>query len=63
MILNQEQQMIRDSVRAFATERLAPNAPQWDRESVFPREQLKEMAAMGLLGVTVPDQWGGARLD
>ena len=63
MILSQEQRMIRDSVRAFATERLAPNAPQWDRDCAFPREQLKEMAALGLLGITVPEQWGGAGLD
>ena len=63
MILNQEQQMIRDSVRVFAAERLAPHAPQWDRDCTFPREQLKEMAGMGLLGVTVPEQWGGAGLD
>ena len=55
--------MIRDSVRAFASERLAPHAPQWDRDSTFPREQLAEMAKMGLLGVTVPEQWGGAGLD
>jgi len=63
MILSQEQQMIRDSVRTFAAERLAPNAAQWDRDCVFPRAQLKEMAAMGLLGVTVPEQWGGAGMD
>jgi butyryl-CoA dehydrogenase len=63
MILSQEQQMIRDSVRAFAGERLAPHAPQWDRDSTFPREQLAEMSKMGLLGVTVPEQWGGAGLD
>lgn len=55
--------MIRDSVRAFAAERLAPHAPQWDRDSTFPREQLAEMAQMGLLGVTVPEQWGGAGMD
>ena len=55
--------MIRDSVRAFAAERLAPHAAQWDRDSTFPREQLAEMAKMGLLGVTVPEQWGGAGLD
>jgi len=63
MILNQEQRMMRDSVRAFAAERLAPHAPQWDRDCTFPREQLREMAAMGLLGVTVPEQWGGAGMD
>ena len=63
MILNHEQQMISDSVRAFASERLAPYAARWDRDSTFPREQLAEMAQMGLLGVTVPEQWGGAGLD
>jgi len=63
MILSQEQQMMRDSVRVFAAERLAPYAAQWDRDCAFPREQLNEMAAMGLLGVTVPEQWGGAGMD
>jgi alkylation response protein AidB-like acyl-CoA dehydrogenase len=63
MILSQEQQMIRDSVRAFATERLAPNAARWDRECSFPRDALNEMAAMGLFGVTIPEKWGGAELD
>ena len=63
MILNQEQQMIRDSVRAFAAEQLAPNAARWDRECTFPAAALKQMAAMGLLGVTIPEKWGGAGLD
>ena len=55
--------MIRDSVRTFAAERLAPNAARWDRDCTFPREALQEMAAMGLFGVTIPEQWGGAGLD
>jgi butyryl-CoA dehydrogenase len=63
MILSQEQQMIRDSVRAFAAERLAPNAARWDRDCLFPRDALNEMAAMGVFGVTIPEQWGGAGLD
>jgi alkylation response protein AidB-like acyl-CoA dehydrogenase len=63
MILSQEQRMIRDSVRTFATERLAPSAARWDRESFFPRDALNEMAAMGLFGVTIPEKWGGAELD
>jgi butyryl-CoA dehydrogenase len=63
MILSQEQQMIRDSVRAFAAERLAPHAAQWDRDCTFPHAQLDEMAKMGLLGVTVPEEWGGAGMD
>ena len=63
MILSQEQQMIRDSVRVFAAERLAPNAARWDRDCTFPHEELAQMAGMGLLGVTVPEEWGGAGLD
>jgi len=63
MILSQEQRMIRDSVRAFAAERLAPNAARWDRDCSFPRDALNEMAAMGLFGVTIAEQWGGAGLD
>jgi len=63
MLLTQEQEMIRDSVRSFARERLAPYAPDWDRDSVFPRDVLKEMAALGVFGVCVPEQWGGAGLD
>ena len=63
MILSQEQGMIRDSVRTFAAERLAPNAARWDRDCTFPRDALNEMAAMGLFGVTIPEQWGGAGLD
>ena len=55
--------MIRDSVRAFAAERLAPNAARWDHDCIFPTDALKEMAAMGLFGVTIPEQWGGAGLD
>lgn len=63
MILTQEQEMIRDSLRAFAQERLAPFAEQWDRNHTFPREALKELAELGALGMVVPEQWGGAGMD
>jgi butyryl-CoA dehydrogenase len=56
-------EMLRDSVRAYARAELAPRAPQWDRDSTFPREQLKELAAMGLFGVAIPEEWGGAGMD
>jgi hypothetical protein len=55
--------MIRDSVRAFARERLAPNAAQWDRDSTFPREALRGLAEMGLFGIAVAEEWGGAGMD
>ena len=44
MILTQEQELIRDSMRTFAQERLAPFAAEWDRNHTFPREALKELA-------------------
>ena len=63
MILSPEQEMIRDSVRAFARERLAPNAAQWDRDATFPREALLGLAQMGLFGIAVAEEWGGAGMD
>ncbi|HEY5899478.1 MAG TPA: acyl-CoA dehydrogenase family protein [Burkholderiales bacterium] len=54
---------IREAVRRFAREQLAPNAARWDRDKEFPREALKGLAAMGLYGIAIPDQWGGAGLD
>jgi butyryl-CoA dehydrogenase len=63
MLLSDSQQMIRDTLRDFARERLAPNAAQWDRESTFPRDALDELAGLGLWGMVVPEAWGGAGLD
>ena len=63
MILTQEQEMIRDSMRDFAQERLAPFAGEWDRHHTFPAEALKELAALGAMGVVVPEEWGGAGMD
>ncbi len=63
MILTEEQRMIRDMARDFAQERLAPNAAEWDRESIFPSDELKEMGTLGLFGMTMPEEWGGAGTD
>ena len=53
---------IRETVRRFAAEQLAPHAARWDRDKEFPREALKGLAAMGLYAVAVPEEWGGAGL-
>jgi alkylation response protein AidB-like acyl-CoA dehydrogenase len=63
MILSEEHQMIRDALRSFSQERLAPNAARWDREHHFPKDELKELAQLGAFGVAVPEQYGGAGLD
>jgi hypothetical protein len=54
---------IRQAVRRYAQEQLAPNAARWDRDKEFPREALKGLAAMGLYGVAIAEEWGGAGLD
>lgn len=63
MILTEEHQMIRDALRSYAQERLAPNAARWDKEHYFPKAELKELAQLGAFGVAVPEQYGGAGLD
>lgn len=63
MILNEQQTMIRDMARSFAADRLAPHAARWDRESHFPMQELRDMGNLGLLGMNVPPEWGGAGAD
>jgi len=63
VLLSAEHELLRDSVRKFARERLAPNAQAWDREARFPREELKALARMGLYGVAIPEEWDGAGMD
>jgi alkylation response protein AidB-like acyl-CoA dehydrogenase len=63
MRLNEEQQLLRDTMRAFAQDELAPHAAQWDREHAFPREALRSLGRLGALGVVVPAEWDGAGMD
>ncbi|MBE7461170.1 MAG: acyl-CoA dehydrogenase family protein [Zoogloeaceae bacterium] len=63
MLLTQEQEMIRDAMREFARERLAPFAAEWDRKATFPKEALQELAGLGAFGMAVPERWGGAGMD
>jgi len=63
MILTREQEMIRDSMRTFAQERLAPFAADWDKHHTFPAAALKELGDLGAMGMVVPEAWGGAGLD
>jgi len=63
MILTQEQEMIRESMRNFAQERLAPYAGDWDRTHTFPAKALRELGELGALGMIVPEEWDGAGMD
>src|SRR3990167_10565185 len=63
MLLTQDQEMIRDAVRAFAQAELWPNAAQWDKEHTFPKEAHQGLAALGAYGICVPEEFGGAQMD
>jgi len=63
MLLSEEQKLVRDTMRAFAQAELAPNAARWDRESHFPREELRKLGELGALGMVVPERWDGAAMD
>ncbi|MEP7329930.1 MAG: acyl-CoA dehydrogenase family protein [Betaproteobacteria bacterium] len=63
MLLTEEQQLIRDTMRAFAQEQLAPNAARWDRDAHFPRDELRALGQLGAMGMVVPERWDGAAMD
>jgi alkylation response protein AidB-like acyl-CoA dehydrogenase len=59
----EEQQMVRNSVREFAQNEIAPVAREYDEAEKFPCEQLKGLAELGLLGMIIPEEYGGAGFD
>jgi short/branched chain acyl-CoA dehydrogenase len=61
--LSREHEEFRHSVRDFATERIAPHIAQWDRDHHFPLEVVAEMGALGLFGLTAPEEYGGSGGD
>ena len=61
--LTKEQQLVRETVREFAESRIAPIAAELDREHRFPYELIAELADLGLMGMTVPEEYGGAGAD
>jgi len=63
MILTEEQQMIRDMARDFARKELTPHAAAWDKSGKLPLDVLHRMGELGLMGMTIPEQWGGAETD
>jgi short/branched chain acyl-CoA dehydrogenase len=61
--LDQEHELLRDTVRRFALEKIAPVAEELDREKRFPYELVAELAELGLMGMTIPEEYGGAGAD
>ena len=63
MLLTQDQEQVRDAVRAFAQAELWPHAARWDKEHCFPKDAHRGLAALGAYGICVPEEFGGANLD
>nr|WP_284504878.1 acyl-CoA dehydrogenase family protein [Caballeronia sp. INDeC2] len=61
--LTEEQRMIRDAARQFATEVLVPNAGQWDKDGAIPDAVVRQLGELGLLGMVVPAELGGTFSD
>ncbi len=61
--LTEDQRAFQGTARAFAAERLAPNAARWDAERHFPAAELREAAALGFAGLYVDEAHGGTGLS
>ncbi|MEE4271545.1 MAG: acyl-CoA dehydrogenase family protein [Thermoanaerobaculales bacterium] len=61
--LDEQQQMVQEMVRSFAEEKIRPGAAERDRTHEFPHEIFAEMGELGLLGMMVPEEYGGAGMD
>ena len=61
--LTEEQRQVRDLCRQFADAELKPNARKWDHDHQFPADAVKKLGEMGLLGVAIPAELGGAGMD
>src|SRR5213076_2683162 len=61
--LSPEHELLRETVRRFALERVAPVAEELDREKRFPYDLVAELAELGLMGMTIPEEYGGAGAD
>ncbi len=61
--LNEQQEMVRDMVRSFAEDRIRPGAAERDAAAEFPMDIIADMGELGLLGMMVPEEYGGAGMD
>jgi len=61
--LTDEHEMIRQAARKFAQEKIVPIAGEFDESGEFPEKTIREMGAMGLMGIEVPEEYGGAGMD
>ena len=63
MILNDAQKMVQDMLRDYSQAKLKPTAAERDKTARFPAQELEELGALGALGMTVSEEWGGSGMD
>jgi butyryl-CoA dehydrogenase len=63
LTLTAEQTLLRDTARDLASKEIAPKAAEIDKQHRFPKEHVARLAEMGLMGVAIPQEWGGAGMD
>jgi len=63
LLLSSEQEMIRQTAHDFAQNEIAPIAAQFDETGEFPSETIRKMGELGLMGIEVPEEYGGAGMD
>jgi len=63
MKLGEDHAAVREAVRGYVQDRIAPHAARWDKDAHFPKEELQGLAALGCYGVAVPTDYDGAGLD
>ena len=61
-VLTEDQEHLRQAIREFAAQEIAPHVSEWDRNSEFPHEAVRRLGEMGLLGVIFPAEYSGAGL-
>lgn len=61
--ISEQHQILRQTVREFCERRVRPNARKWDAEERFPTEIVPELAQLGMLGIRIPEEYGGAGMD
>jgi alkylation response protein AidB-like acyl-CoA dehydrogenase len=62
-IVSEHHELLRKTVREFARVEVLPHARKWDREERFPKEIVPKLAEMGLLGIRIPEEYGGSGMD
>ncbi len=61
--LNEEQELLRRSIREFAEAEIRPHVMEWDEQQLFPKELIPKLAALGLMGIQFPEEFGGAAMS